>query len=68
MTAKDRAVAEKTEAEFKRKARGETFADSAVDEAGASQDIVEDEAKVHDKLRRKAKELTGRSGARPPRY
>jgi hypothetical protein len=62
MPSKDRTVAEKTEAEFKKKARSETFADSAVDEsldrmAGASQDIVEDEGKVRDKLRRKAKEL-----------
>ena len=62
MTAEDRAVAKKTDAEFRRKARGEIFADSAADEsldrmAGASQDIVEDEAKVRDKLRRKAKWL-----------
>jgi hypothetical protein len=62
MPSKDRTVANKTEAEFKKKARGETFSDSAVDEsldrmAGSSQNMVEQGGKVRDKLRRKAKEL-----------
>lgn len=62
MPSKDRTVANKTEAEFKKKARGETHSDSAVDEsldrmAGSSQEIVKDGGKVREKLRRKAKEL-----------
>jgi hypothetical protein len=62
MPRKDRTVANETEAEFKKKASGETFSDSAVDEsldkmAGSSQEIVKDGGKVRDKLRRRAKEL-----------
>lgn len=64
MPSKDRTVANKTEAEFKKKARGETFSDSAVDEsldrmAGSSQEIDKQGGKVRDKLRRKAKEMSG---------
>ena len=58
---RSREVAEKTEAEFKKKARKETFAGSAVDEsldrmAGSSQDIT-DRVPVGEKLRRTARAL-----------
>jgi hypothetical protein len=63
MPSKDRRVAKKTEAEFKKKARAETFAESAVEGsldrmAGSSQRVAKAGGKVRDKLRRKAKELT----------
>ena len=63
MPRKDRTVANKTEAEFKEKARAETFSDSAVDEsldkmAGSSQETVKEGGTVRDKLRRRAKELS----------
>lgn len=62
MPSKDRTVANKTKGEFKKKARAETFSNSAVDEsldrmAGSSQQVVKEGGKVRDKLRRKAKEL-----------
>lgn len=58
---RDRHVAEKTEAEFRKKARKETFSDSAVDESldrmgGSSQDIT-DRTPVREKLRRTARNL-----------
>jgi hypothetical protein len=63
MPSKDRTVANKTKAEFKKKARAETFSESAVDEsldrmAGSSQQVTKEGGRVRDKLRRKAKELT----------
>jgi hypothetical protein len=63
MSRKDRTVANKTEAEFKEKARPETFSSSAVDEsldkmAGSSQQTAKEGGKVRDKLRRRAKELS----------
>lgn len=62
--ARNRDAAEKTEAEFKKKARKETLAGSAVGEsldrmAGASQDIT-DRAPVREKLRRTARALSKR--------
>jgi hypothetical protein len=53
MPSKDRSVANKTKAEFKKRAHRETFSDSAVDQsldrmAGSSQEIVKDAGKVRE--------------------
>lgn len=63
MPGKNRTVASKTEGEFRKKARAETFSHSAVGEsldrmAGSSQQVTKERGRVRDKLRRKAKELS----------